>query len=190
MQEGLLKKETGSSTASMGDADHHIPEEMKKPKDMGVVNSEYVERLMACIEDIASRIGKYDRLLEQLAGLERQSGKKTLVPLYYGMPVSYEAMVSTGGQAHNIPVERSFRKSNAGIMGVATALGLKRKPKQDLVKAIASKELSPEQLVQIRMAMQKGLTESQLMELVNNRMDADQMKEIIEIAVLENAAQE
>ncbi|SCP97749.1 hypothetical protein [Anaerobium acetethylicum] len=190
MQEGLVKKETGSSAVSMRDTDHQIPEEMKKLKDMGEGQPEYVEKLMACIEDIVSRIERYDRLLEQLSGLEQQSGNKAFVPLYYGMPVSYEAMLRTGGQVHNIPVDRSVRKSNPGIMGFAAALGLKRKSKPDLVKAIANKELSPEQLVQIRVAMQKGLTESQLMELVNNRMDVDQMKEIIEIAVLENAAQE
>jgi hypothetical protein len=35
--------------------------------------------------------------------------------------------------------------------------------------------------------MQKGLTESQLVELINNNISAEKMKEIIEIAVLENS---
>ena len=33
----------------------------------------------------------------------------------------------------------------------------------------------------------RGLTESQLVELINNNISAEKMKEIIEIAVLENS---
>lgn len=36
-------------------------------------------------------------------------------------------------------------------------------------------------------AIEKGLTESQLVELINNNISAEKMKEIIEIAVLENS---
>lgn len=47
--------------------------------------------------------------------------------------------------------------------------------------------LVPAQLVQIKSAIEKGLTESQLVELINNNISAEKMKEIIEIAVLENS---
>ena len=39
----------------------------------------------------------------------------------------------------------------------------------------------------IKSAIEKGLTESQLVELINNNISAEKMKEIIEIAVLENS---
>jgi len=45
----------------------------------------------------------------------------------------------------------------------------------------------PAQLVQIKSAIEKGLTEGQLVELINNNVSAEKMKEIIEIAVLENS---
>lgn len=40
--------------------------------------------------------------------------------------------------------------------------------------------------MQIRVGMEKHLTEEQLLSLINNDVPAEQMKEIIEIAVLEN----
>lgn len=41
--------------------------------------------------------------------------------------------------------------------------------------------------MQIKSAIEKGLTEPQLVELINNNISAEKMKEIIEIAVLENS---
>ena len=63
----------------------------------------------------------------------------------------------------------------------------KKKSRADIVKLVASGALVPAQLVQIKSAIEKGLTESQLVELINNNISAEKMKEIIEIAVLENS---
>ena len=57
----------------------------------------------------------------------------------------------------------------------------------DIVKLVASGDLVPAQLVQIKSAIEKGLTETQLIELITNNISAEKMKEIIEIAVLENS---
>ena len=53
--------------------------------------------------------------------------------------------------------------------------------------SVASGNLVPDQLVQIKIAIERGLTEGQLVELINNNLAPDRMKEIIEIAVLENS---
>lgn len=55
---------------------------------------------------------------------------------------------------------------------------------------MASGDLVPDQLMQLKSAIERGLTESQLVELINNNVSAEKMKEIIEIAVLENAMYE
>ena len=52
---------------------------------------------------------------------------------------------------------------------------------------LISGNLVPDQLVQIKIAIERGLTEGQLVELINNNLAPDRMKEIIEIAVLENS---
>lgn len=103
------------------------------------------------------------------------------VPVYYTMP-----FVGSDGKVEYTGVERKVRK----VGGVETLIGklcFKRRSRQDIVKLVASGELVPAQLVQIKIGIEKGLTESQLVELINNNVSAEKMKEIIEIAVLENS---
>lgn len=101
-----------------------------------------------------------------------------------GIPV----VDGTGNVVQRLPIERSVRKSsNSGVASLFARLSFKKKSRADIVKLVASGDLVPAQLVQIKSAIEKGLTESQLVELINNNISAEKMKEIIEIAVLENS---
>ena len=105
-------------------------------------------------------------------------------PVYYQIPV----VDGTGNVVQRLPIERSVRKSsNSGVVSLFARLSFKKKSRADIVKLVASGDLVPAQLVQIKSAIEKGLTESQLVELINNNISAEKMKEIIEIAVLENS---
>ena len=73
------------------------------------------------------------------------------------------------------------------VASLFARLSFKKKSRADIVKLVVSGDLVPAQLVQIKSAIEKGLTESQLVELINNNISAEKMKEIIEIAVLENS---
>lgn len=104
--------------------------------------------------------------------------------VYYQIPV----VDGTGNVVQRLPIERSVRKSsNSGVVSLFARLSFKKKSRADIVKLVASGDLVPAQLVQIKSAIEKGLTESQLVELINNNISAEKMKEIIEIAVLENS---
>ena len=106
------------------------------------------------------------------------------IPVYYQIPV----VDGTGNVVQRLPIERSVRKSsNSGVASLFAGLSFKKKSRADIVKLVASGDLVPAQLVQIKSAIEKGLTESQLVELINNNISAEKMKEIIEIAVLENS---
>lgn len=106
------------------------------------------------------------------------------IPVYYQIPV----VDGTGNVVQRLPIERSERKSsNSGVASLFARLSFKKKSRADIVKLVASGDLVPAQLVQIKSAIEKGLTESQLVELINNNISAEKMKEIIEIAVLENS---
>lgn len=106
------------------------------------------------------------------------------IPVYYQVPV----VDGQGRVLQHVPVERIVRKSNTGgVTGIMARLGLKKKTRQDIVKLVSAGDLVPAQLVQIKNAMERGLTEGQLVELINNNVSAEKMKEIIEIAVLENS---
>ena len=106
------------------------------------------------------------------------------IPVYYQIPV----VDGTGNVVQRLSIERSVRKSsNSGVVSLFARLSFKKKSRADIVKLVASGDLVPAQLVQIKSAIEKGLTESQLVELINNNISAEKMKEIIEIAVLENS---
>lgn len=106
------------------------------------------------------------------------------IPVYYQIPV----VDGTGNVVQRLPIERSVRKSsNSGVVSLFARLSFKKKSRADIVKLVVSGDLVPAQLVQIKSAIEKGLTESQLVELINNNISAEKMKEIIEIAVLENS---
>ena len=106
------------------------------------------------------------------------------IPVYYQIPV----VDGTGNVVQRLPIERSVRKSsNSGVVSLFARLSFKKKSRVDIVKLVASGDLVPAQLVQIKSAIEKGLTETQLIELITNNISAEKMKEIIEIAVLENS---
>ena len=106
------------------------------------------------------------------------------IPVYYQIPV----VDGTGNVVQRLPIERNVRKSsNSGVVSLFARLSFKKKSRADIVKLVVSGDLVPAQLVQIKSAIEKGLTESQLVELINNNISAEKMKEIIEIAVLENS---
>lgn len=109
------------------------------------------------------------------------------VKVIYGMPAYYAPIHDGNGNVvQTLPLERTSRKSN-GCLAAMSKMLFKKKSRQDIVKLVASGELVPAQLIQVRSAIEKGLTEGQLLELINNKIPAEQMKEIIEIAVLENS---
>ena len=122
--------------------------------------------------------------------IEREKVQQRMksVPVYYGMPIGYSIALVDGNTVMipAAPVEKTIKKTSA-LLGIFSKLMLKKKSRQDLIKLIAAKELTPDQLFQIRSAIEKGLTEGQLLEIIRNKITAEQMKEIIEIAVLENS---
>ena len=106
----------------------------------------------------------------------------------YGIPVHYAiAYKAEGAKEPEVTVIERTERKNVGFASMFAKLSFKKKSRQDIVKLVASGNLTPEQLQQIRIGMEKKLTENQLLNLINNNVPADQMKEIIEIAVLENS---
>lgn len=120
---------------------------------------------------------------------ETLADSQAVPPMHNGIPVYYQIPVtdSHGRVVQQLPIERTGRKSSNGIAALFAKLSFKKKSRADIVKLVASGDLVPAQLVQIKSAIEKGLTEGQLVELINNNVSAEKMKEIIEIAVLENS---
>lgn len=114
--------------------------------------------------------------------------QQTIVTEPMGIPIFYQIPVvdMRGRVIQKVQIDRSESKSN-GVIGLLSKLCFKKKSRADIVKLVASGDLAPAQLIQIKSGIEKGLTEGQLVELINNNVAAEKMKEIIEIAVLENS---
>lgn len=106
---------------------------------------------------------------------------------YPSLPVEYQTVVvdENGKIIQMLPIERVTCKKNKSILTSLFSRICLRK-KTDLVKLVAEKGLEPKQLVQVRKGMEKGLTEQQLIVLINPEIPAEQMEEIISVAVYEN----
>ena len=93
---------------------------------------------------------------------------------------------SGGGRTESAP---EARRKDTGLVAMLGRFARKEKAHQDMVGLVANGNLSTGQLAMIRVAMEKGLREEQIHQLITSRVPAEQMKEIIEIAVLENQMQ-
>ena len=117
-----------------------------------------------------------------------QADVKKEVPIIPSFPGAYYnvAVVDENGKVVSfMPVERMERKrEKSTVSALFSRFAFKKKI--DIVKLVAEKDLEPKQLVQIRSAIEKGLSEDQLLVLINNQIPAEQMEEIINIAVFEN----
>jgi len=114
--------------------------------------------------------------------------QQTILKEPIGIPIFYQVPVVDmhSRVVQKVQVDRSESKTN-GVIALLSKLCFKKKSRADIVKLVASGELAPAQLIQIKSGIEKGLTEGQLVELINNNVAAEKMKEIIEIAVLENS---
>lgn len=114
--------------------------------------------------------------------------QQTILKEPIGIPIFYQVPVvdMQGRVVQKVQVDRSESKTN-GVIALLSKLCFKKKSRADIVKLVASGDLAPAQLIQIKSGIEKGLTEGQLVELINNNVAAEKMKEIIEIAVLENS---
>ena len=108
-----------------------------------------------------------------------------VIPSFPGVGYNVAVLDGNGKVVSFMPIERMERKRERSTMS-AIFSRLAFKKKIDIVKLVAEKDLEPKQLVQIRSAIEKGLSEDQLLVLINNQIPAEQMEEIINIAVYEN----
>lgn len=122
---------------------------------------------------------------------EVEAGAPDMPKKAYDSGMEYHTAVvdKEGRVIRLVPVERMERKDGGKVIR-AIFSRLFFKQRTDIVKLLAQKDLSPAQLVQVRSAIEKGLSEKQLLVLINSRIPAEQMEEIISIAVYENQMKE
>lgn len=105
----------------------------------------------------------------------------------FGVPVYYSIPVMGGGERNIGMMEAEYtKKKSSGLKSLFSRICMKKKSHIDIVKLVSAGKLTQEQLAMIKNAMEKKLTEEQLVTLINSNLEPVRMKEVIEIAVMEN----
>ncbi len=89
------------------------------------------------------------------------------------------------GKRSSVVLEYASKK-NSGVGKAIAAFACKKRSRRSLVQLVIADELSADQLKHIVTAIKSGLTEDQLCNLIENKVPAEKMPQIIEIAMLEN----
>lgn len=102
------------------------------------------------------------------------------VPVYVQVPI-----MNRGLMVEQVLVDNT-KKKTSGVVAILGKLCFKKKSKRDILRLVASGDLSVEQLEQVCVGIESGLDEMQLEQLINNKLEPDRMAKIISIAVMDN----
>lgn len=161
---------------------------IRKERDKLEKRAEEMEQKAAAQSSMVRVTGQTETDKKETVQGAVQTEAKQGMPDYPVLPqAAYNVAVMDGnGKVVSfVPVERmERRRENHAVTSLFSRLTFKKKI--DIVRLVAEKDLEPKQLVQVRSAIEKGLSEEQLLVLINKEIPAEQMEEIINIAVYEN----
>lgn len=176
----------------LNDDTKQIKNVMKKIEEMESGHSQAERNRNKWIDDILERLDRLesnpkDALIRtdddrKVNDMKEKSVTNGSAQLEYTIPITD----ARGRIADHIAVEHSARKTS-GVGALFATIGFKKRSRIDIVKRTIAGQLAPDQLAQIRSAIERGLSEAQLVELINSNVAADRMKGIIEVAVLANS---
>lgn len=99
------------------------------------------------------------------------------------------AVRDRNGKKHLVPVERTVRRKPDGLKAFAEKLLGRGRRSSGLIRQLTGKGLNPAQMEQVRMAVQAGLTEQEVNDLIDSGFSADEMAQAVEIVVAERTYQ-
>lgn len=99
------------------------------------------------------------------------------------------AIRGKNGEKHLIPVERTVRRKPEGIRAFAEKIFGRGRQGSGLIKQLTGKGLNPAQMEQVRIAIQAGLVEQEINDLIDSGFSAEEMAQAIEIVVAEKGYQ-
>ena len=133
------------------------------------------------LTDLKEKLKEKEDVMKE--AVQTDGKQENRIPIYYSVPVKNQGKV-----VGRVEVEHTRRGSHASKGLVAKLLGLIL-PSQDIVKKVIQAGLNEQQLAQVKTAMEKKLTDTQLHQLINPELSPQKMHELIELAELINQNQ-
>lgn len=92
------------------------------------------------------------------------------------------------GMAQRVHVEQTRRKSPEGLLALA-GKKLFGKSRGNLIKQLTGKGLNQQQMEQIKVAIESGLTDEEVIDIINSGFSAQEMEQAIQIVIAEKMYQ-
>lgn len=92
----------------------------------------------------------------------------------------------TDSENHKNDVVIEYTANKTSVLQRMANYMFKSKSRRTFLKLVVNKELTPEQVTQIRYGLEKRLTEEQLALIINKSLSPEKIKSIVEFAALEN----
>lgn len=104
----------------------------------------------------------------------------------HSMPEHYQAVVTDhSGARHIVQVERSGRKNKDGLFALAGKKFFKGKSRVNLIQHLKNASLNQSQMQQVKVAIESGLMEEEVIDIINSGFSAEEMAQAIEIVLAE-----
>lgn len=109
------------------------------------------------------------------------------VPVPDGIPVYYTMTIMQDSKLiHRDDIEYMHRKPSV-FNSIMSHFASKKKSHRTLMELVISKDLTPEQVNEIKVGLEKGLNEEQLELIINKNLSAERIKSIVGFAALQNS---
>lgn len=103
------------------------------------------------------------------------------IPVYYTMTIMQDSKL-----IHRDDIDYMHRKPSV-FNSIMSHFASKKKSHRTLMELVISKDLTPEQVNEIKIGLEKGLNEEQLELIINKNLSAERIKSIVGFAALQNS---
>ena len=132
---------------------------------------------------------KISELTEQLSEMEKSDMDQVNRATEEGSSEKADYFAAVKGIDQMVHVERTVARRPERIMALAGKKFFKGKSRVNLIKELTGKGLNPEQMEQIKVAIQSGLNEQEVIDIINSGFSAEEMAQAIEIVVADRMYQ-
>ena len=109
------------------------------------------------------------------------------VPVTEGIPVYYTMTIMQDSKLiHRDDIEYMHRKPSV-FNSIMSRFASKKKSHRTLMELVINKDLTPEQVNEIKVGLEKGLNEEQLELIINKNLSAERIRSIVGFAALQNS---
>ena len=188
-----LERQMGDQQDRLNEANRHIVNQeneiksLRKEKEDMLREKQELERTVERLnekrkkEETPSGMPKQETVMSQ--NISKPEPQKEAVYQETRIPVHYQTTIPTrSGTAIPVTVERLEGRPQRGLFAMAEKI-FPNKPVKNLVRQLVGKGLNREQMQAIKTAIESGLTDEEVADIIDSGFSAEEMLSAIEIVV-------